>query len=137
MRGNMHGGQWWSMVSDRPTGRPQLSRETLIRVLRYARPYTLRIAIMLVVIIVISVIDLVPPLLARDLIDHAIPNRDTARLSLLALGMVILPVLSALIGTIQRWFSAQIGEGIIYDLRCEMFDHLQRMSLRFFTQTKT
>jgi ATP-binding cassette subfamily B protein len=125
------------MMNERPTSRPQLSRDTLRRVLRYARPYAMRIVLMLVVIAVISIIDLIPPLLARDLIDHAIPNRDTTRLSLLALGMVVIPVLTALIGTVQRWFSSQVGEGIIYDLRCEMYDHLQRMSLRFYTQTKT
>lgn len=135
----MHGGGggWWSMMHERPAGRPQNMRDTLRRIWRYGRPYTLRIALMLGVIIVISIIDLLPPLLARDLIDHAIPDKDVARLSLLALGMIIIPVLDALIGTLQRWFSSQIGEGIIYDLRCAMYDHMQRMSLRFFTQTKT
>ncbi|MCS7060390.1 MAG: ABC transporter ATP-binding protein/permease [Thermoflexales bacterium] len=92
---------------------------------------------MTLTILVTSVIELVPPLLARDLIDHALPERDIGRLSLLAIGMIVVPVLSALIGSLQRWLSAKAGEGIIYDLRCQMFDHLQRMSLRFFTRSKT
>jgi ATP-binding cassette subfamily B protein len=125
------------MLHERPENRPQLSFETLKRVLRYARPYRWMIAAMMAVIIVIAVIELIPPLLSRDLIDHAIPEKDIARLSLLALGMVVIPLLSAVIGTVQRWFSSRIGEGVIYDLRCEMYDHMQRMSLRFYTQTKT
>lgn len=135
--GGMHGGSWGSMLSERPGSHTKLDRHTVLRILRYARPYTGRIIGMLVVIIFIALIELIPPLLARDLIDHAIPDRDTARLSLLAVGMVLIPVLSALIGTIQRWLSSQVGEGIIYDLRCAMYDHVQRLSLRFFTQTKT
>ena len=135
----MHGGGggWWSMMHDRPANKPQNIGDTLKRVWQFSKPYTFKIALMLGVIIVISIIDLVPPLLARDLIDHAIPNRDITRLSLLAFGMIAIPVMDALIGTLQRWFSSQIGEGIIYDLRSAMFDHMQRMSLRFFTQTKT
>ncbi|MCL4506807.1 MAG: ABC transporter ATP-binding protein/permease [Chloroflexi bacterium] len=133
----MQHGSWRSMMSERPDSRPNMSRETWLRIWRYTRPYSGRIALMLGVIAIIAVIDLIPPLLARDLIDHAIPDRDVSRLSLLALGMIIIPLLDALIGTVQRWFSSQIGEGIIYDLRCEMYDHMQRMSLRFYTRTKT
>lgn len=133
----MHGGSWWSMLHERPESRPQFGLETLKRILRYAKPYRWMIAAMLAVIIVIAVIELIPPLLARDLIDHAIPEKNVARLTLLALGMVVIPLLSAVIGTVQRWFSSRIGEGVIYDLRCEMYDHMQRMSLRFYTQTKT
>ncbi|MCL5995087.1 MAG: ABC transporter ATP-binding protein/permease [Chloroflexi bacterium] len=133
----MHGGAWWSMLNERPENQPQFSRKTLKRVLRYANPYWGMIAGMLAVIAVISVIELIPPPLARDLIDHAIPEKDTPRLGLLALGMVLIPLLSALIGTLQRWLSSRVGEGIIYDLRCEMYDHMQRMSLRFYTSTKT
>jgi ATP-binding cassette subfamily B protein len=133
----MHGGSWWSMVNQQPNAKPRMSRETWARIWRYSRHYLLRIISMLGVIAVISIIELIPPLLARDLIDHAIPDRDTARLSLLAVGMVIIPVLSALIGTVQRWLSSHVGEGIIYDLRREMYDHMLRLSLRFYTQTKT
>jgi ATP-binding cassette, subfamily B, bacterial len=133
----MHGGAWWSMTRERPEGNVKFDRNLLLRIARYARPYTGRTIAMLAVIIVISVIESIPPLLARDLIDNAIPNRDIQRLGLLALGMIAIPLLSALIGTVQRYFSAQIGEGIIHDLRCEMYNHMQRLSLRFYTQTKT
>jgi len=133
----MHGGPWWGMMQERPQAKPHIDRRALRRVLGYARPYAGMIALMILVILVTSVIELAPPLFARDLIDHALPDRDVGRLSLLAIGMIAVPLLSALIGTLQRWLSAKAGEGIIYDLRCQMFDHLQRMSLRFFTQSKT
>jgi ATP-binding cassette subfamily B protein len=87
--------------------------------------------------VVISLLELIPPLLYRDLIDNVLPSRDFARLNLLALGMIGLPLLSGLIGVAQRYFSARVGEGIIFDLRQQMYAHLQRMSLRFFTHTKS
>lgn len=133
----MHGGPWRAMMHDEPEGKPQINRDVLRRVLGYARPYAGMIGLMILTILVTSVIELAPPLFARDLIDHALPDRDVGRLSLLSVGMIAVPLLSALIGTLQRWLSAKAGEGIIYDLRCQMFDHLQRMSLRFFTRSKT
>ena len=133
----MHGGAWRMMMHDEPEGKPQINRQIMRRVLRYARPYAGMIVVMILVILVTSVIELAPPLFARDLIDHALPDKDLGRLSLLAIGMISVPLLSALIGTLQRWLGARVGEGIIYDLRRQMFDHLQRMSLRFFTLSKT
>ncbi|MDP9144722.1 MAG: ABC transporter transmembrane domain-containing protein, partial [Actinomycetota bacterium] len=73
----------------------------------------------------------------RNLVDEALPNKDVAQLTLLGLGMILVPLINALIGVAQRWWSSRVGEGIIFDLRRELFSHLQRMSLRFFTATKT
>ena len=78
-----------------------------------------------------------PPILVRLLVDEAIPNRDVSQLTLLGVGMILVPLINALIGVGQRWWSSRVGEGIIFDLRRELFNHLQRMSLRFFTATKT
>jgi ATP-binding cassette subfamily B protein len=66
-----------------------------------------------------------------------LPNRDVARLNRLALGVIGIPLLVGLIGVAQRYFSAGIGEGIICDLRRVLYAHMQRMSLRFFTHTRT
>jgi ATP-binding cassette subfamily B protein len=82
-------------------------------------------------------LNLAPPLLYRDLLDNTLPNRDAARLNLLALGVVGIPVLTGLIGVAQRYLSASIGEGIIFDLRRALYTHMQRMSMRFFTHTRT
>ncbi|MCL4535322.1 MAG: ABC transporter ATP-binding protein/permease [Bacteroidetes bacterium] len=107
------------------------------RVWAYSRPYTLQIVIMLATIFVISLLSLVPPLLFRALIDQALPKGDYTLLNWLALGMIGIPLLSGIVGVAQRYFNARIGEGIICDLRRALFAHLQRMSLRFFTNTKT
>ena len=92
---------------------------------------------MLVTIIIISGLSVVPAILIRTLVDEAIPNKDVSQLTLLGIGMILVPFVNALVGVVQRWFSSRVGEGIIYDLRQELFAHLQRMSLRFFTATKT
>jgi ATP-binding cassette subfamily B protein len=134
----MHGSSWWSYIRyDEKQDRPSVSRALLKRVAAYARPYNRLIGLMLLTIVGIDVLALIPPLLYRDLIDHALPSRDFARLNLLALGMIGIPLLSGLIGVGQRYLSARIGEGIIFDLRCALFEHMQRMSLRFFTNTRT
>jgi ATP-binding cassette subfamily B protein len=133
-----HGSGWWSYLRyDESKGRPHVDRQLLRRVLRYARPYWAFVTLVLVTMVAISLLELVPPLLYRDLIDNVLPSRDFARLNLLALGMIGLPLLSGLIGVAQRYFSARVGEGIIFDLRQQMYAHLQRMSLRFFTHTKS
>jgi ATP-binding cassette subfamily B protein len=134
----MHHGGWWSYIRyDEERDRPQVSRSLVRRVVDYARPYWREAVFMVGLIILISLLNLVPPLLYRDLIDNALPNRNVMRLNLLALGVVGIPVLTGLIGVAQRYLSSTIGEGIIYDLRRSLYSHLQRMSLRFFTNTRT
>lgn len=109
----------------------------LRRVLDYGLTYKKELVIVLVTIVIISLLSLLPPLLIRDLINDAIPAKDLGRVTLLGVGMVLVPVLNGGIGVLQRWASASIGEGIIYDLRRQLFAHLQRMSLGFFTATRT
>lgn len=133
-----HGGGWWSFIAfDESKGKPRLDKDLLRRVLGYARPYWGAISLTMAIILVTSVIELVPPLLYRELIDHVIPQRDVSRLNWLALGMVGVPLLSGLLGVAERYFSSRVGEGVIYDLRQQMYAHLQHMSLRFFTHTKS
>ncbi|HUV28450.1 MAG TPA: ABC transporter ATP-binding protein [Anaerolineales bacterium] len=134
----MHGGGWWALIgADETKGKAKVDRKLLSRILEYARPYWGNLSIVLVVIIVISFIELVPPLIFRRLIDVVIPSNDFRQLTILALAMIAIPILSGLIGIIERYFSAKAGEGIIFDLRQEMYDHIQRMSLRFFTNTRS
>lgn len=135
----MHGGGgWWRFLShDESKGKPKVDRELLKRVYQYGRPYLGLIGLVLTTIIITSLLDLIPPLLYRDLFDTVLPNQDGTRLNLLAVGMIGIPIIGNLIGVAQRYFSAKMGEGIIFDLRQEMYEHLQRMSLRFFTHTKS
>lgn len=132
-----HGGNWWSYIRyDEEQDHPEVSSDLLRRVAKYARPYWKGVLLILVTIAGVSILSLLPPLLIRDLIDHALPESDTNRLNLLALGMIAVPVINGLLGVVQRYTSARIGEGIIFDLRSSLFSHLQQMSLRFFTHTQ-
>lgn len=133
-----HGSGWWRYIAHDPSkGQPHVDRRLLKRVFRYARPYWKSVIVVLLTIVIVSLLELIPPLLYRELIDHVLPNRNVGRLNLLALVMVAIPIISGLISVVQRYFNAKVGEGIIYDLRQELYRHLQSMSLRFFTHTKS
>jgi ATP-binding cassette subfamily B protein len=122
---------------DRDQRGPEIDRALLRRVFAYGVPYRMLLVGVLVTILVVSGLTVVPPLLIRDLVDNAIPAADVGRLTLLGLAMVVVPLISVSVGALQRWMSAKAGEGIIYDLRRALYTHLQGMSLRFFTETKT
>jgi ATP-binding cassette subfamily B protein len=132
-----HGGNWHSFLRyDEDQDKPEVSTHLLRRVISYARPYWKGVVVILTVIILTSLLALIPPLLIRDIIDNALPEKDLLRLNLLAIGMVLVPLVSGMLGVAQRYASANIGEGIIFDLRCALYSHMQRMSLRFFTNTQ-
>lgn len=135
---------WWVYAWGSPESAERRVTWPLIkRVLTYARPYRRLILIMLFTILLTTSFGLVTPQLFRILIDEALPSSDGSRpgkpelLNLLALGMVIIPVLTSAVGVYTRRLNARVGEGVIYDLRTALYAHLQRMSLRFFTNTKT
>ncbi len=102
----------------------------------YAVPYRGLLILVLATIGIITLVSLLPPLLMRNLIDRAIPDKDIGRVTWLGLGMVAIPIVNGVVGVVQRWASARAGEGIIYDLRTGLYGHLQRMSLGFFTATR-
>ena len=130
-----HGGGWWSYISS--TGeKPQVTWGLMRRVLGYARPYRGDIAGMLALILVNTGLTLLTPLILRSLIDKVLPAKDLNMLVWLVLGLLFIPALGGGLNVIQRRLNARIGEGVIYDLRVALYAHLQRMSLRFFTNTK-
>ena len=116
--------------------KPKVTRGLLKRVLSYAAPYRWQIAGMLAMILLTTGLTLLTPLVLRDLIDHTIPAGNVQRLILLALCLLLIPAAVGAINVVQRRLNATVGEGVIYDLRVALFAHLQRMSLRFFTNTK-
>jgi len=116
---------------------PQLTRELIMRVWSYARPYRWLVLATLLTILLTTAIGLVSPQLFRLMIDEAIPQKDLVMITLLAVGMMAVPLVSGVIGIYQRRLNATVGEGLIFDLRCDLYRHLQSMSLRFFTQTRT
>ena len=107
-----------------------------MRVLTYARPYWNQIGGMLVTILFTTGLSLVSPLIFRQLIDTILPSKDLNGLMLFALALLFVPLVSGGINVVQRRLNAVVGEGVIYDLRVALFSRLQRMSLRFFTNTK-
>ncbi len=134
----MHHMGWGSYIRfDDNEPRPNIDRATLKRVLSYASSYKVEMVVVLITIIVISILTVVPPLLMKGLIDTAIPDKNLTLVTLLGLGMVAVPLINGIVGVVQRRATAGMGEGVIFDLRRELYNHLQGMSLGFFTNTKT
>jgi ATP-binding cassette subfamily B protein len=115
----------------------RLQRDVVRRVWTFARPYRAMLAGFLVTIVAESLVALVPPLLFRRIIDHAIPNHDLSAVNVAAGLMVIAAFADAGLGLAERYWSARVGEGLIFDLRAALFDHVQRMPIAFFTRTQT
>jgi ATP-binding cassette subfamily B protein len=133
-----HSGGWWSYLKyDEEQDKPTFDRALIKRVLGYANPYRVELALVFVTIILITAVTLLPPLLIRDLLDRAIPDENLGRVTVLGILMVAVPLVNGVLGVLQRWASARAGEGIIFDLRRQLFSHLQGMSMRFFTNTRT
>src|SRR5262249_62376121 len=84
-----------------------------------------------------SITPVLPPLLFRALLDTAVPEKNRTLVAWLAVGAVGLAVANALLSLWQRWYSARIGEGLIFTMRVKLFDHIQRMPVSFFTRTQT
>jgi ATP-binding cassette subfamily B protein len=130
-----HGGGWF-MYMRQGDEKPKLTRELLLRVLAYARPYWWHIAGMLVTILIGTGLSLVGPLIFRQMIDVVLPSKNINQLIWYALALLLIPIVDGVIGVFQRRLNATVGEGVIYDLRSALFARLHRMSLRFFTNTK-
>jgi ATP-binding cassette, subfamily B, bacterial len=136
----MHSGGWFSYMRGASTEseKPQVTRKLLLRVLGYALPYRRQIIGLLLTILLTTGLGLLMPLIFRDLIDNVlVADGDPERLNMLAMGLVLIPLITGAVRVVQRRLNADIGEGVIYDLRVALYDHLQKMSLRFFTNTKT
>ena len=115
----------------------RLNKNALRRVWAFARPYRASINGFLVTIVLTALLSLVAPFAFRRIIDQSIPNKDRGQLTLLAIIVVLAAIGDAAFGIVQRWYSARIGEGLIYDLRVALFDKVQRMPIAFFTRTQT
>lgn len=131
-------GNWSAVLSqDESQERPEITRDVLLRIWSYAQPYWGLVLGSLLTILLTTAIGLVSPQLFRLMIDDAIPDENGRMITLLALGMMTVPLVTGVIGVFQRQLNARIGEGLIYDLRRDLYEHIQSMSLRFFTQTRT
>jgi ATP-binding cassette, subfamily B, bacterial len=115
----------------------KIKKGTVRRVIRFARPYRVQLGIFLFATAIDAVITVVNPLLLRALIDRGIIGRDEGVVIAVALIAVGVALFDAFLGVVNRWFSSRLGEGIIYDLRTQVFDHVQRQPIAFFTRAQT
>lgn len=115
----------------------KLQRRALRRAWWFARPYRGTITVFLVAILAAALVGLVPPFAFRAIIDRAIPQADRGLIAVLAAVVVAAALADAGLAILQRWCSARIGEGLIFDLRTALFEKVQRMPVAFFTRTQT
>ena len=135
---SMHGWQaLHSLTRDASVKERRLAPGTTRRVLGYARPYTRQIAWFLALVVVESVLVVATPLLLKMLIDEGIAPQNSALVVRLSLLVAVIAVLSGALTLVERWFSARIGEGLIYDLRTQVFSHVLRQPVAFFTRAQT
>lgn len=126
-----------SMTADPSVKSQKLKPGTITRIASYGRPYKSQITIFMATVVIEALLVISSPLLLRQLIDKGVIPGDTALVTKLALIVGLLAVVDAIFNIFGRWYSARIGEGLIYDLRSEVFAHIQRQSIAFFTRTQT
>ena len=116
---------------------PAVRRAYLRRIVALFRPYRRRLAGVLALILFSSALGVIPALLLREVIDEALPEQDLWLLNWLVAGMVGIAVLTGALGVVQTLLSNQVGQRVMHDLRTAVYEHLQRLSLAFFTRTRT
>jgi ATP-binding cassette, subfamily B, bacterial len=126
-----------SFSRDRSVVGQRLAKGTARRILRYARPYWRHISVFLVTTVIGAASAAAVPLLLKYIIDSGVVAGQRNVVVLGAIAVAALAVLDAILGLVGRWASARVGEGLIYDLRTEVFDHVQRQPIAFFTRTQT
>ena len=126
-----------SFIRGQDLQKRKLPRGTLRRIARFARPYRNILAIFVVVIVVDSLVGVANPLIYRDIINKGILPKHADVVVELAILVAVLAIADALLSLVQRYISAKVGEGLIYDMRTRVFTHIQRMPIAFFTRTQT
>src|SRR3954453_14015579 len=137
MSGMHAGAAWRHLRSDRSVVHNRIGAGTVRRVFGFARPHRRLIAFFLGLTVIDAGLVVVSPLLAQHIIDDGIHGGDRLLVVVLSLAMAGVALISALLTVGEGWLSSRIGEGLIYDLRTQVFGHVQRQSLAFFTRTQT
>lgn len=117
--------------------RRPLARDTLRRVGAFARPHRRRIAWFVLLSVVTALLAVATPILAGHVVDAIVSGDRSGRVTTLAVLIAVIAIAEAGLGLVNRWLSANLGEGLILDLRTTVFDHVQRMPVAFFTRTRT
>ena len=125
---------------DKPPERPAdpaVRRANLRRVFGLFKAYRWRLGVVLALIGFSALLSIVSPFLVRDIFDEALPENDNRLLTILVLGLIGIAVFTGILGVFQTWLSNQVGQRVMHDLRTTVYRHLQRLSLAFFTRTRT
>ncbi|CAB4622076.1 unannotated protein [freshwater metagenome] len=126
-----------TMTADPSVKNQKLKPGTIKRIFSFAQPYRLYLTIFLITVVIDAFLVVATPLLLRQLIDDGVIPKNGELITRLAFIVGLLAVADAIVSIIGRWFSARIGEGLIYDLRSQVFQHVQKQSIAFFTRTQT
>ena len=126
-----------SLTQDQAVKNQKLKPGTLKRIAKFAIPYKVSLTFFLITVVIDAFLVVATPLLLRKLIDEGVIPKNGDLVTKLAFAVGVISVLDALFSMAGRWFSSRIGEGLIYDLRKQIFEHVQRQSIAFFTRTQT
>jgi ATP-binding cassette subfamily B protein len=135
--GGQFGGVMRSMRRDESVTQQHVTKGTAKRMVQFARPYRRILTWFLVLVVVDAVIGVVNPLLFRSIIDNGIPEKNKSLILGLALVAAVLAIADSGLSIGIRWVSAKVGEGLIFDMRSKVFEHIQKMPIAFFTRTQT
>ncbi|HEY8756647.1 MAG TPA: ABC transporter ATP-binding protein [Candidatus Dormibacteraeota bacterium] len=136
----MHMGGWGllrSLRSEEATRQHQLTPGIVRRIAGFARPYRGALSVFLVLIVIEAIVGAVNPLIYRAIIDNGILGHNVNLVAVLAGAVAGLAIFDAILGLAQRWLSARVGEGLIFDMRTKVFAHINEMPISFFTRTQT
>ncbi len=126
-----------SLTRDSSVGQQRIGRALVWRILGYARPYRALVIVFLITLVLASLLSVAQPLLFRRIVDAGISAQNAQVVTTTAIAIAILAIADAGLGLVSRWFSARIGEGLIYDLRTQVYAHVQQQSIAFFTRAQT
>lgn len=126
-----------SLSSDQSVKNQKLKAGTFKRILAFASPYRKYLIIFLTTVVIDALLVVATPLLLRSLVDQGVVKGRGDVVTKLALIVGLLAIADAVFSALGRWFSSRIGEGLIYDLRSQVFEHVQKQSIAFFTRTQT
>jgi ATP-binding cassette subfamily B protein len=130
---SLHGGNPWAAyqgcTKDKSVKKTTLAEGTISRVLSYATEFRLYIAAYLSLLVIDSLLVVAQPLLFKQIVDVAIPNKDSQMVTLMAFGIALTAILGAALGLLSRRMQSTIGEGLIFNMRTQVFDHVQQQAL--------
>lgn len=126
-----------SLTADQSVKDQKLKPGTITRIFSFATKYKFSLTLFLFTVVIDAFLIVATPLLLRELIDKGVIPQDSRLVTQLSILVAVIAILDALFSMVGRWFSAKIGEGLIFDLRTKVFEHVQKQSIAFFTRTQT